>query len=458
MSLAFRIQSVREHTQLLLTVGPDATGRPAPLALVGLRDPFRDFANSVFAAVFDLVVKLFADIIDEFLRISPAHLQQLESIYQISVTIHFALLLVYAVSIFGSFQLFPSTEKTDPYRFGVRALAATTSIWIVNPPGGGANLFGKGAFAWAFVVTNNLSTWYLSQVGTSISFQSSTIAGALSGPFMLLAVGILIGKVILLAEIILLVLLVARQVLVLVTYGLYPVLILLWVVDHGPLKYGNKLASKMFKTAVMLLAGGVLIAAVFTVGLGLIGGSSQIFAGGTPATHPTAQGPPVQGGVFASSGGGDVLLNFLIKAVIIIGILVLPTLMLTQMLGAVGTAVTGIAQAGAAVATSGASAAASVAGQGGKMVAKKGVKKGVKATAKKSMKQAKKGVKKRAKNGFKPGGKAGKSGTGRSSSTMSPNAQSLTDVSTAQSTQQAEPDDSEADSETGSRPQRGPSD
>ncbi|MDQ2074689.1 hypothetical protein RBH20_19355 [Haloarcula sp. H-GB4] len=458
MSFTFQIRSVLEHTQLPLTVFPAATDQPVPLVLAGLRDPLRDFANSVFAAIFDLIVKLFSDIIEEFLRIDPSYLQQFESIYQVSVTIHLALLSLYAVSIFGSFQLFPSTEKTDPYRFGVRALAATTSIWIVNPPGWGANLFGKGAFAWAFVVTNNLSEWYLSQVGTSISFQSGTIAGALSGPFMLLAAGILIGKVILLAEIVLLVLLVARQVIVLVTYGLYPVLIILWVVDHGPLKYGSKLASKMFKTSTMLLAGGILIAAVFTVGLGLISGSSQIFAGGTPPAQSAVSGPPVQGGVFASSGGGDVILNFLIKAVIIIGILVLPTLMLTQMLGVVGSAVTGIAQVGAAVATSGASAAASLAGQGGKMVAKKGVKKGVKATAKKGMNQAKKGVKKRAKAGVKPGGTAGNQASGRSASTMSPSAQSLTDVSTAQSEQQAESGDSAADSETGSRSQRRTSD
>jgi type IV secretion system protein TrbL len=88
------------------------------------------------------------------------------------------------------FQLFP--DKTDPYRFMSRALAATLSLFIVNPPGPGNTLFGKGLFAWAFAVSNAAVTAFLT--GVDLSVTSANPSGV--GSFIMLILGILLSVVV----------------------------------------------------------------------------------------------------------------------------------------------------------------------------------------------------------------------------------------------------------------------
>ncbi|RLM44277.1 hypothetical protein DVK00_14640 [Haloarcula sp. Atlit-47R] len=59
------------------------------------------------------------------------------------MVIYFSLLTIFGLSYLGLFQLFPDNEKMDPHRFMSRALAATLSLFIVNPPGTGT-LFSRG--------------------------------------------------------------------------------------------------------------------------------------------------------------------------------------------------------------------------------------------------------------------------------------------------------------------------
>lgn len=375
----------------------------ALVPLVGPKEAFKEFVNDLFLGVFDLVTDLFGDILREFIYLDPAYLEAVESVYQVGMVVFFGLLLVYGAATFGLFEVFPNTKQTDPIRFSARALVATTSLWIVNPPGWSSELTGQGAFAAAFVVVNELSALYLDELGGGLSFQSQQVMDSLGGPFILLAFGYLFGGTMLLAELVLLALLVMRQVLVVVVYGAYPLLIAFWIADGGPMKYGKQLAEKLFKTATVLTVGGILLSAVFAVGMALITDTSTLFAGGTgSAAAASSSRAPVSDGVFASGGAEDVLLEFVVKAIVVIVVLVVPSLLLVQMLGAVGGAVSSVAQAGVAVATSGASLAGSVAAQGArtaaKEVGKKGLRKGVKSTAKKGAKKAKDGAKKKAGN------------------------------------------------------------
>lgn len=393
--------SSRSETPTEFVFGGGHRNRTPIFLLVGIKDPIKDIINKLFFGLFDLVARLFADILKEFIYLNPQHLRAVEEVYELGIFFFFVVVAVYGVATFGLFELFPSTERTDPMRFAARALAATTSLWVVNPPGWSSNLLGQGAFAAAFVVSNELSNLYLDELGASISFQSDQIANALGAPFVLLGVGYLIGGTILTAELVLLVLLLMRQVIVVTTYGLYPVLIAFWIADSGPMKYGKNLASKLFRTCITLIVGGVILSAVFAVGMGLIAESSPLFAGGVPQST-ASNGAPVSSGVFATPNPGDVVMNFLLKALIIIVILVLPSLMLTQMLGVIGSAISGVAQAGAAVATSGASLSASVASQGAKtavtQVSKQGLRKGLKSTAQMGVSKAKQSAKQKVKS------------------------------------------------------------
>ncbi|ELZ95942.1 hypothetical protein C440_06617 [Haloferax mucosum ATCC BAA-1512] len=390
----------RSETADSAASGGHTRNHAAFFLLVGIKGPIKDVINQLFFGLFDLIVGLLSDILREFIYLNPQHLRAVEGVYELGIFFFFVIVALYGTAMLGLFELFPSTERTDPIRFAARALAATTSIWIVNPPGWGPNLLDRGAFAAAFVVANELSDLYLDELGTGISFQSDQIANALGAPFVILGAGYLIGGTILTAELVLLILLLMRQVIVIATYALYPALIALWIADSGPMKYGQKLSSKMFQTCITLIAGGVIISAVFAVGMGLLTETSPFFAGGVPSST-TTDGAPVANGVFATPNPGDVVMNFLLKALIVIVVLGLPSLMLVQMLGSVGSALSSVAQAGAAVATSGASLSASVASQGAKtaakQVGKQGLRKGLQSTAQMGASKAKAGAKKKVK-------------------------------------------------------------
>ncbi|WP_181685388.1 hypothetical protein [Halorhabdus salina] len=419
--------------------------------MFGIKDTIRSIINNLFNALFDFSIDLFADIMNLFLTIDPAHLQPFEDIWTVGVFIYFSFLTLFAASTLGLAQVFPGAQQTDPTRFVSRAIAATLSLWIVNPPGWGSDLFSKGAFGWAFVVVNEICTLYLDQVGTTLSFQSDTLAGALGGGFVLLGFALFLGVPLLVFEFILLALLVARQVIILLTYGLYPVLIVFWVADAGPLRYGKQLSSKLVKTAITALVGGILIAGIFTTGMALISGSSHVFGGGA-VTQGASGGAPVAEGVFATDSSGEYLTNTVFKLMVIGATCLLPTLMLVQMLGAIGSGITSVARLGAAAASGGASVAVSGTMMATKEMSKKGIKQGAKSAAKKGKQKTKQGVKDRAKSAANTAAEranpvdrgSGRTGGGERNSVLNHNAPQL-QQSQVRSGEQADPDESATD-------------
>jgi hypothetical protein len=63
-------------------------------------------------------------------------------------------------------------------------------------------------------------------------------------------------------------------------------LIIFWVADAGPLKYGKQLSEKLFKATGTLIPAGILFAAVFFVGTTFLAESLT----GSPAMAPGADG------------------------------------------------------------------------------------------------------------------------------------------------------------------------
>jgi len=258
---------------------------PVLLIDLGLTDIFENIAEALYEGAFDIIERMFGDTIGQMLQIPPSRLGLMQDMWSISIAVYFSLLGILGLSYLGMFQLFPDSKKTDPYRFMGRAFAATLSLLIVNPPGTG-NAFSRGAFAWALQITNTLISYFLVDMSYSPDNYGATegLVGALGffgamsfGLLMLLVVGILL--------LIMYVVLAARELVILVTYGLYPLLIVFWVADMGPMKYGKQLAGKLFKATGMLIPLGILLAAILSAAGQMMSGALVGAGGGNPVTR-----------------------------------------------------------------------------------------------------------------------------------------------------------------------------
>ncbi|MGB9951157.1 hypothetical protein ACOZ4F_01985 [Haloarcula marismortui] len=136
---------------------------------------------------------------------------------------------------------------------------------------------------------------------------------------LLYGIGILL--VVVLSQIVLFVVLVARQVLVYLTYGLFPLLIIFWVADVGPLKYAKEFAEQLFKATGMLIPGGILVAGIFAVGTKFTTRTLSTFSGGGTGGTTTA--------VFAS--GPNPLIQMAMPAMAIAAMCLLSNVQLFMM-------------------------------------------------------------------------------------------------------------------------------
>jgi type IV secretion system protein TrbL len=250
-----------------------------PLLLIdlGLNQIFENIAEAIYEGAFDIIELMFSETIGNLLKIPPSRLTTMQEMWSLSVAVYFSLLAILGLSYLGMFQLFPEAKKTDPYRFIGRAFAATISLFIVNPPGGMSNLFSRGAFAWALEISNILIDYFLlNMTYTPDNYTSATtglIAGGTLGYFGALTFGGLMLLVVGILLVVLYVVLAARELVILVTFGLYPLLIVFWVADMGPMKYGKQLSAKLFKATGMLIPLGILLAAIMSAAGQMMTGS-----------------------------------------------------------------------------------------------------------------------------------------------------------------------------------------
>lgn len=295
----------------------------------GFKEAAVTFASDLFKGGIELINGLFQIVLDQYLVINPELLETpaLHTVNENLQVVFFLLLGLYALVTLGMFQLFPDKETADPIRFGSRALAATLSLWIVNPPVSSESAFGKGAIGWGVMITNTLIKLFSDYIAISGSslIEQSLLAKAIVGlmnPFTQWAFFLFFIVPVALSELLLLLGLILRQVLVLVVFALYPILILFWVADAGPLKYGKKLSEKLLHSMVKTLVGGILITAVLAMGTSIVQHSTQIFA--------TREGLSPQGALFS-------VVTMLLFILVTCG---LSAIMLKGMLGTLGDAAT----------------------------------------------------------------------------------------------------------------------
>ncbi|AFK21104.1 hypothetical protein HFX_5274 (plasmid) [Haloferax mediterranei ATCC 33500] len=138
--------------------------------------------------------------------------------------------------------------------------------------------------------------------------------------------GGLLVLVVVFSQICLFVALIARQILVYFTYALFPLLIIFWVADAGPLKHGKNLSEKFFKATGMLIPGGILVAGILAVGMKFTSETISTFSGAATATGVDA--------TFSDPFGA--VINLLIIPLAIAATSLLPSMKISQWLSGAG--------------------------------------------------------------------------------------------------------------------------
>lgn len=271
----------------------------AAVPLADLLGPFKAGIRAIVEGIVDglewtieLLMGLYVGLLERFMDLDPSQLAEMQSLWEVSMSVYFGVLALLALGFLGMMEIFPGNMRTDPYRFGERALLVTMGLFIVNPPGPAESTFEQGVFAWAFGLTNAIQDLYLAEASdVELVIDLASVSDA-AGTIFATMIALLVMVVVLLLSIIPAVLIMGlRQVIIFGIYGLFPLIALLWIVDVGPLKYGNMVASMLFKAAAVLLALGVLVAGAMAASTGLIGASTSQ-TGDTAST--VAAGPTVE--------------------------------------------------------------------------------------------------------------------------------------------------------------------
>lgn len=278
---------------------------PAPLVLaitavplfnIGeiLEDVIMWFMNLLMSAVFGVVGTIFQAGTKQFLMFTPPNqIPGLNEIYMKSLWLYFALLPVLGATFFLTMQLFPHNQDTDPYRLGERMFAATVGVLVM-----------KEGFSHIVTLHNEMIDFFL--IGTfNLQFVQSgaqSIAGGALGGLAAVVFAYFASYEILLSVVMFWIMLSMRMILIYTFYGLFPLFMVLWIVDIGPAKYGKMVAELGFKLTAILLIFGIVIAGMMSVTGAIAGGGTDSdveFAGSEPIVNAEDQ----QGGEFSGSSG-----------------------------------------------------------------------------------------------------------------------------------------------------------
>lgn len=260
--------------------------------------------NKALLGIFDLVGWIFTGVTEYLLIVDPpGTMDSITGVWLDFFPIYWALMPVAGAVFFLGLQLFPQKEEVSIYRFmerffiSVVALIATAPVWNVE----GEIITITDGFSAAVIATNGLIR-YVGPESYSLSFLGGALnqmTGALIGGGIVIGViiaALLVGVKFLLSALIVVgtfwLVLAMRMLLIYVVYAMMPLLLALWVVDVGPLKYGKMVAEMIFKVTAVLLLLGVIIAGILRTTGAIAGGSSGAGANVTIAHDINASDDP----------------------------------------------------------------------------------------------------------------------------------------------------------------------
>lgn len=220
--------------------------------------------GGVALALLSILMTLFTGVIATFLfPPAPSQIGGLGQLFMQSAFAFFVIVSVSGLSYFGYMMIFPHNEKADPFRYFNRLFAAFIFLAAGRP------LLNN-----AFIAVNELGRFIYPNT-FNIAFAADGIMGLVSqmgGAILAILVSIVLLKLTAIGTILgFLAILSIRALLIYAVYALFPVFLGLWVVDVGPLKYGNMVAELAFKAFALLLAFGILISAILATGAAIAG-------------------------------------------------------------------------------------------------------------------------------------------------------------------------------------------
>lgn len=226
-----------------------------------------------------------------------------------SFPMFWALLTVVASAFFLLIQLFPESDKADLDRFMQRSMIAVIMVLIV----------GMGGFDYLIQFFNAIGQELFPTEEYQIAVDMTTIEGIATAAFTGVTAALVIlftTPKILLTFGLFLLMLGVRAVVIYTTFVLFPILIVFWISDLGPLGYLNMLAKFMFKATILLLFLGIFISLILGMSSDIAGdalSNPEIQQDYEPIDRTPVEGDRVSGGAltdttpqFASSGMGAI--------------------------------------------------------------------------------------------------------------------------------------------------------
>jgi uncharacterized membrane protein YgcG len=221
-------------------------------------DWFEAIVDTIATGLTNILGEVFVGMISNFLIIdSMYHQKGANAVFM--QNLQYSLILFPTVIVLGTIAaLFSESPKGSYMRQGVRIVKVLFALAIIRP------------FIHVVVILTNSVTMLV---------MPETYAVSLAGPALNNAIGDMIGSVLaavllylavgtlsLLAIALVVLILFLRIFMINLVYTAFPIILVLWYVDWGPLRYGNDVAQFVLKITAYLLLAGPLIALALQTG------------------------------------------------------------------------------------------------------------------------------------------------------------------------------------------------
>lgn len=284
-----------------------------PLVLVplqlseGIRSVLIWLIEALTEGFFAFLGTVFTELTSAFLfPRNPRELVRLNNYYD-GLLILFIIILLLGGGIFLVYmQLFPGSSDADPWRVAERALAGILLVvlgkWIIGTSVWLTNVIGQSLMPDTYSLDVVTGGW-----GALLGFGDAAAELTLS-TFSGLILAVFGGTSTFFTLATFFTVLGMRMLAIYVLYGLFPLLVGLWIFDMGILKYGAQFARFAFKVTAFLLIIGIVISGILATGNAVAGaGNTDLFVdlnntNGSGGGSLSIAGP-ARGGQFQTDGG-----------------------------------------------------------------------------------------------------------------------------------------------------------
>lgn len=234
-----------------------------------------ELISAVAIGLVNLFSNVLVDLIAVFLFFpNPSTIGGLDELWMTSLTAFVVIWMIAALSWMGTLEVFPYNENVTPWRFIDRSLIAFITVIISRPALTLlielVDMIGRYIFPSDFGIAlfnNGLQSGLGILTGTGALYMTAlVILYSASTMVILLFLGVLS----------------MRALMVYTIYATFPIWMALWIVDEGPLKFGNMISQVVFRGFAMLLAVGIFVSAILATG-GAIAGYDNSDATATEA-------------------------------------------------------------------------------------------------------------------------------------------------------------------------------